>query len=83
MRTQLTIAEKRCSFKCWDENKQLLTLDQIKAIHWPSTTFACAATLKGVHFQSNSYWPLLEVTMLLVKPEDQVCQFAEDGYDSS
>ena len=60
-----------------------MTLEQIKSNHWPGTTFACAVTLKGVYFQSNSYGPLLEVTMLMVRPEDAECPFGEDGYDSS
>ena len=83
MRTKLTISEEGCSFKCWDDKKQPMTLEQVKSIHWPSTTFACAVTLKGVYFQSNNYGPLLEVTMLMARPEDAECPFGEDGYDSS
>lgn len=81
MRIKLAVGEDRCSFKCWDENKQLLTVGQINAVHWPSTTFACSATLKGVDFQINSYWPLLDVTMLTVKPEDEACPLEDDGED--
>ena len=52
-----------------------MTVEQIKAIQWPTTGFACQVSLKGVYFQSNSYGPMLEVDMLMVKPEDEVCPF--------
>ena len=47
MRTKLTIGETRCSFKCWAARKEPMTLEQVKSIQWPSTAFACAATLNG------------------------------------
>ena len=58
MRTTLTIGEDRCSFKCWDEKKQPMTLGQIKTIHWPSTAFACAATLNGGLLPVKLLWPI-------------------------
>ena len=83
LRTKLTIKEDSCSFKCWDATKTLMPIAEIKRIQWPSTAFACAVTLKGVYFQSNSYGPMLEVTMLMVKPEDDVCPFGGDDFEFS
>ena len=77
LRTKVTIKEDKCSFKCWDEDRKLMSFEQVKAIQWPTTSFACQVSLKGVYFQSNSYGPMLEVDMLMVKPEDQVCPFGE------
>ena len=83
MRTKLTIGEERCSFKCWDADKNPMSIGQIKALHWPTTAFAAAVSLKGAYFQSNSYGPLLEVDMLMVKPEDAECPFGGGEDDSS
>ena len=78
LRTKLTIGEERCSFKCWDANKKLMPIEDIRAIQWQSATFAAQVTLKGVYFQSNSYGPLVEVNMLMIKPEDDVCPFQDE-----
>ena len=83
LRTKLTIKEDSCSFKCWDGDKKPMTIEQIKALDWPSTGIACQVALKGVYFQSNSYGPLLEVTMLMLKPEDEVCPFGDDDFEFS
>ena len=83
LRTKVTIKEDKVSFKCWDQDRNLMTVEQIKAIHWPSTGFACQVNLKGVYFQSNSYGPMLEVEMVMVKPEDEVCPFTADDFEFS
>ena len=83
LRTKVTIKEDKVSFKCWDADRNHMTLEQIKAIQWPSTSFACQVSLKGVYFQSNSYGPMLEVDMLMVKPEDEVCPFGEADFEFS
>ena len=83
LRTKLTIKEDSCSFKCWDAAKKPMTIEQIKALDWRSTGIACQVALKGVYFQSNSYGPLLEVTMLMLKPEDEVCPFGDDDFEFS
>lgn len=54
-----------------------MTVADIRNISWPQTTFACEVALQGVYFQSNSFGPMLEVTNVLVKPEDESCLFAE------
>ena len=56
---------------------------EVKRIQWPYTALACVVTLKGVYFQSISYGPMLEVTMLMVKPEDDVCPFGGDDFEFS
>ena len=83
MGTKLTIRDSSCSFKCWDANKKPMTIQEIKDLHWPSTTFACQVLLKGVYFQSNSCGPMLEVLMLMVKPEDDTCPFGDDDFEFS
>ena len=77
------IRDSSCSFKCWDANKKPMTIQEIKDIHWPSTTFACQVLLKGVYFQSNSYGAMLEVLMLMVKPEDDTCPFGDEDFEFS
>ena len=78
-----TIKEDKASFKCWDQNRNPMTVEQIKAIQWPTTGFACQVSLKGVYFQSNSYGPMLEVDMVMIKPEDEVCPFGKDDFEFS
>ena len=60
-----------------------MTIEQIKALDWSSTGIAYQVSLKGVYFQSNSYGPMTEVTMLMVKPEDEACPFGGDDFELS
>ena len=83
MRTKVTIKEDKVSFKCWDQNRNPMTVEQIKAIQWPTTGFACQVSLKGVYFQSNSYGPMLEVDMVMIKPGGEVCPFGKDAFEFS
>ena len=83
LRTKVTIKADKVSFKCWDQNRNPMTVEQIKAIQWPTTGFACQVSLKSVYFQSNSYGPMLEVDMVMIKPEDEVCPFGKDDFEFS
>ena len=75
LRTKCTIADDKASFKCWDEDRKSMTVADIRKISWPQSTFACEVALKGVYFQSNSFGPMLEVTNVMIRPEDQSCPF--------
>ena len=75
LRTKCTIGEEKASFKCWDADKKQLTISEIRGIDWPSSTFACQVALKGVYFQSNTFGPMLEVTNVMIRPEDASCPF--------
>ena len=75
LRTKCTIGEEKASFKCWDGEKKPLTISEIRSIDWPSSTFACQVALKGVYFQANTFGPMLEVTNVMIRPEDASCPF--------
>ena len=77
LRTKCTIAEDKVSFKCWDADKHQMTIAEIRKINWPQSSFACEVALKGVYFQSNSFGPMLEVTNVMITPEDESCPFEE------
>ena len=74
-----TITSTKASFRCWDGDKNPMTVAGIKDIEWPNFAFACQVTLKGLYFQSNSFGPLLEVTSVMVRAEDATCPFAEES----
>ena len=77
LRTKCTISEDKASFKCWDEERRQMSVSEIRKINWPQTTFACEVALKGVYFQSNSFGVMLEVTNVMIRPEDESCPFEE------
>ena len=79
LRTKCTIGEEKASFKCWDADKKQLTISEIRGIDWPSSTFACQVALKGVYFQSNTFGPMLEVTNVMIRPEDASCPFESES----
>ncbi|MDA8583821.1 hypothetical protein N9L68_06290 [bacterium] len=77
LRTTCTIIGEMASFKCWYGDRSAISTGDIKNINWPPSTFACEVALKGVYFQANSFGPMLEVTDVMITPEDQSCPFDE------
>ena len=75
LRTKCTIGDEKASFKCWDGDKKALTISELRSIDWPSSSFACEVALKGVYFQANTFGPMIEVTNVMIRPEDASCPF--------
>ena len=40
LRTKCSIRPEKASFKCWNGDRQPMSIDQIKLLDWPSSTFA-------------------------------------------
>ena len=75
LRTKCTIDDQKASFKCWDGDRKPISITELREIEWPNSTFACEVALKGVYFQANTFGPMLEVTNVMIRPEDASCPF--------
>ena len=82
LRTKCTIGESKASFKCWDVDQNPMAFDDIKSIDWPNIAFACEAALNGLYFHSSFFGPMMEVTNVMIRADDQSCPFNNE-HDNS
>ena len=75
MRTKCTIREEKAAFKRWDAERRQMHIAEIRQINWSQPMFACEVALQGVYFRAITFGPMLEVTSVMIRNEDESCPF--------